>query len=642
MNTSIHNDSQKLNRASFISNVVESPKAGEETDLLETEKFVDGVVDFIDHADTPLSIALNGKWGSGKTSIINAIKSKLCDDENAKYHGILINTWQFSLLDSSSAPQAVIRILQSIVNQIVALKPDYERRKQISQLIGALATISSGLKSVSDTAVDPLFGVGKSTFSLAEKALNALNKCYNKTNQSQMDNAALVKQLSNEIQKLVDEVLTIPNTKKTQEDRVAKYEPYNPVLISEIPNYFCAKFIYFAYFCICNLAITTVFIVYYLGLMFFKIIFGFIGGTVLSIVKVLPIIKNIFDFCHYVVKVGDAICHNEEWPSNKRDGFIFFIDDLDRINPIMALEIIEFLESIFNFKKCVFILAIDRDVLLKSAELKLVERNLIDGKSAKSDIDAECRYYLNRFIHISIDVPKERYNTNILLRESLQKISFFSTDELKDSKIISFLNEVTDCLFYKNPRAIKQVVNQLSMLDKLRRHAWSSDAESDHNLEITIKVIVFIVQCVKMVYPELFVPLMIEPYFKDWHIRFIKQFNTFNSNITKIDLERLIGEHDIKEWEYALFCVCGFDKKSVHQFYCIRSVFVIIEMVINNYIESQENDSKPSPKPKALDKSVYIKIITEAYKIFYLSSANIIKFGTSPNGRLIESYLVKK
>ena len=145
-----------------------------------------------------------------------------------------------------------------------------------------------------------------------------------------------------------------------------------------------------------------------------------------------------------------------------------------------------------------------------------------------------------------------------------------------------------------------------------------------------------------MVYPELFVPLMIEPYFKDWHIRFIKQFNTFNSNITKIDLERLIGEHDIKEWEYALFCVCGFDKKSVHQFYCIRSVFVIIEMVINNYIESQENDSKPSPKPKALDKSVYIKIITEAYKIFYLSSANIIKFGTSPNGRLIESYLVKK
>ena len=186
MNTSIHNDSQKLNRASFISNVVESPKAGEETDLLETEKFVDGVVDFIDHADTPLSIALNGKWGSGKTSIINAIKSKLCDDENAKYHGILINTWQFSLLDSSSAPQAVIRILQSIVNQIVALKPDYERRKQISQLIGALDTISSGLKSVSDTAVDPLFGVGKSTFSLAEKALNALNKCYNKTNQSQM------------------------------------------------------------------------------------------------------------------------------------------------------------------------------------------------------------------------------------------------------------------------------------------------------------------------------------------------------------------------------------------------------------------------------------------------------------------------
>ena len=210
--TADNQNNQNSNQNDYVSNISETPITEIQDDLLNSKYFTDGLIDYIEHANTPFSISLNGEWGSGKTSIMNAVKKELCDKDNAKFHGIYVNTWQFSLLDSSSAPQAVVRILQSIVNQILRLKPDYERRKQISQLIGALATISSGLKSFSDAAGDPLFGVGKSTFGLIEKASNALNKHFNtNSNQAQTDNAALVKQLSGEIQKLVDRAFLLKN-----------------------------------------------------------------------------------------------------------------------------------------------------------------------------------------------------------------------------------------------------------------------------------------------------------------------------------------------------------------------------------------------------------------------------------------------
>ena len=49
---------------------------------------------FIERCDTPLTIALQGDWGSGKTSLMNLIKESL--DGNQKYKTIWFNTWQYA------------------------------------------------------------------------------------------------------------------------------------------------------------------------------------------------------------------------------------------------------------------------------------------------------------------------------------------------------------------------------------------------------------------------------------------------------------------------------------------------------------------------------------------------------------------
>lgn len=55
--------------------------------------------------------------------------------------------------------------------------------------------------------------------------------------------------------------------------------------------------------------------------------------------------------------------------SGKR-GVIIFVDDLDRLNPPVAVEILELLKNIFSIKHCIFILAIDYEVVVKGLEPK--------------------------------------------------------------------------------------------------------------------------------------------------------------------------------------------------------------------------------------------------------------------------------
>lgn len=236
---------------------------------------------------------------------------------------------------------------------------------------------------------------------------------------------------------------------------------------------------------------------------------------------------------------------------------------------------------------------------------------------------------------MSIDVPEEYYNINTLLHKSLQKISFFSVEELNDDNVINFLNNTSYCFFYKNPRAIKQLINQLSMLDALRRHAWLSNIEDKSKpgqIDIIIKEIVFTVQCIKIVYPDLFLAFMVCPYFKDWDTTFAKQFH--KPNITKVDLERIIAEYDIDEWMYALFCICEFDRDSIQQFYFTRETFVQIEKIINNYIANNSlSNSKKS------DKHVYEEIVTMVYALFYRKSGVRKKYDQSHYESFIDSFL---
>ena len=55
------------------SSIIDVPRKYSEADLFGIQKYQNALVKFIRLTNTPITIALQGEWGSGKTSLMNCI-----------------------------------------------------------------------------------------------------------------------------------------------------------------------------------------------------------------------------------------------------------------------------------------------------------------------------------------------------------------------------------------------------------------------------------------------------------------------------------------------------------------------------------------------------------------------------------------
>ena len=73
-----------------------SDKASD-TDALGMENSCKGIADFLCRCDTPMTIAINGDWGTGKTSVMNIVKrilaEKYGDDEEYSINHQIIDSF---------------------------------------------------------------------------------------------------------------------------------------------------------------------------------------------------------------------------------------------------------------------------------------------------------------------------------------------------------------------------------------------------------------------------------------------------------------------------------------------------------------------------------------------------------------------
>ena len=59
---------------------MDKPVENKKDDILGIGKYIDGLSSFIRKCDTPMTVAIQGDWGSGKTSFMNMIKEEIADD----------------------------------------------------------------------------------------------------------------------------------------------------------------------------------------------------------------------------------------------------------------------------------------------------------------------------------------------------------------------------------------------------------------------------------------------------------------------------------------------------------------------------------------------------------------------------------
>lgn len=179
-------------------------------------------------------------------------------------------------------------------------------------------------------------------------------------------------------------------------------------------------------------------------------------------VKIIESLKTQFQKC-----IDDAIKYKTE---NNDGRMIVFIDDLDRLEPIKAVELLEVLKVFMDCNNCVFILAIDYEVIVQGVKQKYGE-NFSRG-----------RQFFDKIIQLPYKMPIAQYDIKSFLEKSFEQMGIHNSDDswndfLENSK------EIITCSVGYNPRGIKRLLNAFQLLQIVNEKENSESNIQKNNTE---------------------------------------------------------------------------------------------------------------------------------------------------------------
>lgn len=411
------------------SNILDVPRQFGDDDFLGIDNYGKALESFIKIAETPMTVAIQGEWGSGKTSMMNQIKGNLCDKEEL-YHSVWLNTWQYSLFTDENT--SMIRIIKGIFDQVVGIieKDKAEPNPKIEASKKILGGILRGAVSMGSSMV------GASA--IADEAFKAVDSL----NGSGTLNQATVHDLRRELGLAINEFIASDKTRK---------------------------------------------------------------------------------------------------------GFLVFIDDLDRIEPVVAVNILELLKNIFDIEHCLFILAIDYDIVVKGLKPKF-------GEPTPQN-EREFRSFFDKIIQLPFTMPVHGYRVDTFLINSLSKIGYFDEKTLKDEKATALISEMSSISVGKNPRAMKRLTNILSLIKIFNQLSFKSNDSNDEFFE---RMMNFGLICLQLAYPRIYEVLSADTNLENWTMAKAEAMG-FEVIDEKTKNKLAIQQEFDEDWEQFLYIICQED-----------------------------------------------------------------------------------
>lgn len=410
-----------------------------------TERYVNGLIKFIENSSAPITIALQGEWGSGKTSLMTRLERALCSAPDSRFIGIDINTWEYSMMSSPEA--TVYKILAQLVQELT--KDDPASKKTFNGFLrGAGKFLYRGVRE----SLKTIPGVG----GMVAVGLEAANVPTDLPDHTESNETAslsdLKKALSAAVQKSISE-------------------------------------------------------------------------------------------------------------ADKR-GVIIFVDDLDRLNPPVAVEILELLKNIFTLDNCIFVLAIDYDVVVKGLKPKfgeLTEKN-----------EREFRSFFDKIIQVPFSLPVNNYRPMDFVLKSLVDIGYVKEFDTTNPQVRSLFSTVVEASVGKNPRSIKRLINTLSLLDCIAQCGRPQENKSADNT-LDDKILNFITVSIQICYPKIYRMLSRNPGFTGWNLEFAQKMGI------KVDIDSEDNESG-NQWEDILEAACAPDAYLTQH---LNDISLLLNLVID-------------------------------------------------------------
>ena len=310
-----------------------------DSDDFDIGHYRDSMVRFIENCNTPMTISIQGTWGTGKTSFMKMVEKKL-----TKCKFIEFNTWQFSQFDMDNTLS--LNLIRSLIDDM-GLKE--AQKKGITGAING-ARIGKFFGSVGAVAIEKAFGLGN-LGGAAGEVIEKIGRALSDEEESNPLNA--VKEIKREFEQCVSE---------------------------------CRK-------------------------------------------------------------------------ANQVDRIVIFIDDLDRLEPGKAVELLEVLKNFLDCADCVFVLAIDYDVVQKGVAAKYGTVSggvAIDRKKGKD--------FFDKIIQVPFKMPVAQYNIDNYLEKCLIGITDEGKPIFDQNEDLSEYVQLVKSSIGTNPRAIKRLVNAYQLL----------------------------------------------------------------------------------------------------------------------------------------------------------------------------------
>ncbi|SEA36952.1 KAP family P-loop domain-containing protein [Oribacterium sp. KHPX15] len=351
-------------------------------DLFNIQSYTNGLAQFIKTCKTPMTIAIQGDWGSGKTSMMN----RLNDIIGESAFCTTINTWQYSQFDLGN--QLSISFLRSILN---ALEAD-PKKTTVKKLKGTLGIISKHLlKNAAFQAID-IVPYGE----VASKAMSsALEEIKKNKEQETDDLVKAIDSIRDDIQKAINEKIEVESEKKKKVDRV-----------------------------------------------------------------------------------------------------VFFIDDLDRLKPGKAVELMEVMKVLLECENCIFILAIDYNVVVSGIKEKY-----------GSDFDkSKAKNFFDKIIQLPFYLPVGSYDIENYIKELTRDTDGTLLHDIEEEDIPTIVNLIktsVEC----NPRSIKRVINSY-ILARVIFENENNLNKQDKETGKRINMIIFGASCLHLAYEEVYDKLL--------------------------------------------------------------------------------------------------------------------------------------
>ena len=173
-----------------------------------------------------------------------------------------------------------------------------------------------------------------------------------------------------------------------------------------------------------------------------------------------------------------------------KERVVIYIDDLDRLAPTKAVELLEAAKNLIDVEGCVFVLAVDYDVVIRGLRQR-------KGYDAGDFRESEGKSFFDKIIQVPYRMPIERYTTQNFLKSHFERV-YGKLSDYAAGFFEEWANDLIHLSVGNNPRGLKRALNIHALFSHLMRIGREEEIGDNE------RIVTLVLACIQVALPQMY------------------------------------------------------------------------------------------------------------------------------------------